>query len=153
MPATEFAELAQDWPQPGTGNAGPLLRYGRGPAILAYETTDEKVTIVTIPVCLQVLCGHPNDEALSGHPLYGKGLQLYSVHRVQNSSRLAAMERENAVHPRQDAAAYLKNKEHWVFTFQEGTIEILALATEAGALSYRLCGSWPEARQFVTSVI
>jgi hypothetical protein len=116
MPIAESAEVVSDWPQPGTGSDGPLLRYGRGPAILAYDTPDERVAVVTVPGCLQVVCGHPNDEVLNGHPLYGKGLAFYSVHRVRNSSRLAAMEKSNAVHPRHDAATYLNNKEHWVFT-------------------------------------
>jgi hypothetical protein len=151
MPPNEFAEVVQDWPQPGTGNDGPLFRYGRGPAILAYDTPDERVAVVTIPVCLQAVCGHPNDEVLTGHPLYGKGLAFYSVHRVQNSSRLAAMERANAVHDRHDPVAYLKNKEHWIFTFQDGTVEILALASEAGAMSYRLFDSWSEACQLIAA--
>ncbi len=151
MALIETAEVMQSWPQPGTGNEGPLLRYGRGPAILAYDTPDERVAVVTIPGCLQVVCGHPNDEVLTGHPLYGKGLAFYSVHRVQNSSRLAAMERANAVHHGHDPATYLKNKEHWVFTFQDGTVEILALSSEAGPMSYRLCGSWSEARQLIAT--
>jgi hypothetical protein len=30
--------------------------------------------------------GGPNDETLSGHPLFGKGLEYYSAHDVINSS-------------------------------------------------------------------
>lgn len=145
MPFTESASVMQDWPQPGTGNAGPVLRYGRGITKLAYDTADERVAVVVVPACLQVICGYPNDEVLHSHPLYGKGLTFYSVHQVQNSSRLAAMAKANSVHHRHDAASYLKGKEHWVFTFQDGTIEFLALSAGSNALSFSICNSWAEA--------
>lgn len=145
MRAADQVELLSEWPQPGTGNNGPVVRYGHGPTRLAYDTTDESVAVVTFPICLQVLCGHPNDEVLQGHPLYGKGLKFYSVHRVANSSRLAALEQANAVHPRHDSAAYLRNKEHWVFTFQDGTAEFLVLATPDKKPFFTLCKSWQEA--------
>jgi hypothetical protein len=151
MPLAESAEVMQDWPQPGTGNNGPLLRYGRGPTMLAYDTQDEKVAVVTVPGCLQVICGHPNDEVLNGHPLYGKGLAFYSVHRVRNSARLVAMERANAVHHRHDAATFLKNKEHWIFTFQDGTVEFLALSSGMTAMSFKLYNSWAEANALLAA--
>ncbi len=145
MPATDTVELLSDWPQPGTGNAGPIIHYGQGPLRLAYETPATEVAVVTIPLCLQMLCGHPNDEALHSHPLYDKGLKFYSVHRIGNSSRLTAMELANAGHPGHDSASYLKNKEHWVFTFQDCTVEVLALALEGNRPSFTICHSWKEA--------
>jgi hypothetical protein len=151
MFTAESAEVMQDWPQPGTGNAGPVLRYGQGAAMLAYDTPDEKVAVVTVPGCLQVICGHPNDEVLHGHPLYGKGLAFYSVHQVRNSSRLAALEKANAVHHRHDAASYLKGKEHWVFTFQDETVEFLTLTSANGAMSFRVCNSWAEANALLAA--
>jgi hypothetical protein len=145
MPATDTVELLSDWPQPGTGNAGPIVHYGHGPLRLAYETPDERVAVVTVPLCLQLVCGHPNDEALQGHALYDKGLRFYSVHRVGNSSRLAAMERANAMHPSHDPASYLKSKEHWVFTFQDCTVEFVALVLEGNRPSFTVGHSWQEA--------
>ena len=145
IPVTDTVELLSDWPQPGTGNAGPIIHYGQGPLRLAYETPEEEVVVVTIPLCLQIICGHPNDEALQGHQLYDKGLKFYSVHRIGNSSRLAAMERANAVHPGHDPASYLKNKAHWVFTFQDCTVEVLALVLESNHPSFTICHSWNEA--------
>ena len=146
MSSAEFASVMHDWPQPGTGNDGPVLRYGRGPAVLAYDTAEDKVAVVTVPLCLQVICGHPNDEVLTGHSLYGKGLALYSVHQVQNSSRLAAMERLNSVHPGHNPSEYFKGKEHWVFTFQDATVELIALTAGGNAISFQVCGSWAAAR-------
>ena len=110
MPATDTVELLADWPHPRTGNTVPVVHYGHGPLRLAYETPEERVAVVTVPLCLQFVCGHPNDEALQGHPLYDKGLRFYSVHRVGNSSRLAALERANATHPSHDPASYLKTR-------------------------------------------
>ena len=81
--------------------------------------------MVAFDICHLLLYGRPNDEALSCHPLYGHGLQFYAVHRVVNSSRLAALERANAVHPLHDAAEYLREKEHFIFTFQDATLECL----------------------------
>jgi len=151
MPPAETVEELADWPKPGTGNAGPVLRYGAGPLKLAYDTSDNKVAVVTIPICLQVLCGHPNDEVLQGHPLYGKGLTFYSVHQVRNSSRLAAMERANSIHPRHNAASYLKDKEHWIFTFQDETVECLVLALEGKHLFFNICNSWAEANALLAA--
>ncbi len=148
---SESAEVMQGWPQPGTGNNGPLLHYGRGSTMLAYNTPEENVAVVTVPHCLQVICGHPNDEVLNSHPLYGKGLAFYSVHRVKNSKRLFALERANSVHPRHDAETYLKNKEHWVFTFQDGTVEFIVLVLGQDAISFRLCGSWAEANVLIVA--
>jgi hypothetical protein len=119
--------------------------------MLAYDTPDEKVAVVTVPGCLQVICGYPNDEVLHGHPLYGKGLAFYSVHRVRNSSRLAALEKANAVHHRHDAASYLQGKEHWVFTFQDGTVEFLALSSATGAMSFGVFSSWAEANALLAA--
>jgi hypothetical protein len=118
---------------------------------LAYDTAEDKVAVVTVALCLQVISGHPNDEVLTGHPLYGKGLALYSVHQVQNSSRLAAMERLNAIHPGHLPSEYFKGKEHWVFTFQDATVEIIALADGGNALSFQVCSSWAAARAHIAA--
>lgn len=68
MPISDSVELLSDWPQPGTGNAGLIINYGQDPLRLAYETPEEHVAVVTIPLCLQLVHGHPNDEVLQGHP-------------------------------------------------------------------------------------
>jgi len=145
MPTRDTVTVLSDWPPPGTGNDGPAVRYGRGPTRLAYDTAESLVAVVTFPICLQLLCGHPNDEVLQSHPLYGKGLKYYSVHRIANSSRLAALERENSMHPRHDSTSYLENKQHWVFTFQDCTIECLVFAPTGKEPFVTICKSWREA--------
>ena len=46
-----------------------------------------------------VKLGGPNDEAIEGHPLHGKGLAPYGAHRVINSRWIFEQERINSVHP------------------------------------------------------
>jgi len=147
MQSRDVIEILSDWPQPGTGNDGPVVHYGRGATRLAYDTPDEMVAVVTFPICQQLICGHPNDEVLQGHPLYEKGLQFYSVHRVLHSSRLAELEQANSVHPRHDPVSYLRDKEHWVFTFQDGTVELLVSAPASSKPFFKLYESWLEANQ------
>lgn len=52
MHPADQVEVLSEWPQPGTGNDGPVVRYGHGPTRLAYDTPDESVAVVTFPICL-----------------------------------------------------------------------------------------------------
>jgi hypothetical protein len=106
---------------------------------IAYLTADGKCAAIHFPLCSIFTFGSPNDEALAGHPLYGKGLQFYSVHRVDNSSWIGLLERRNSVHPRHDPKAFLEDKRHYIFTFHDSTLE--CVVTE---------GKWwkPEIQEF-----
>ena len=145
MPTTETAQVLESWPQPGTGNAGPRIRTGNRSLVVAYPLPSEEVAVVEFPVCVQLTYGQPNDEALQSHPLYGKGLKFYSVHRIHNSSKLAALERANSIHPQHDAATFIKNRHHYVFTFQDATLECVVLAGDGHAPKIQVVRSWAEA--------
>lgn len=151
MHAPDIVELLEDWPQPGTGNAGPRVQDGRGPFRVAYDTPNETVAIVEFRLCLQFVFGHPNDEVLHSHPLYEHGLKHYSVHRVRNSSRLRALERANSVHHRHAPATYLEGKEHYVLTFQDGTLECLAITAGSAAPIITVVPSWEEAYELLAA--
>ena len=69
--------------------------------------------------------GGPNDEALPGHPLWGKGLTFYSFHEVIGSLWVATRERENSVHEHHRRARFARLR-HFVFTFHDETFECLA---------------------------
>src|SRR5262249_17748356 len=69
--------------------------------------------------------GPPNDEALSGHPLYRKGLRHYGVCEVKNSSWVRALERMNRVHPSHHPRMFSRYR-HFVFTFHDTTFECIA---------------------------
>lgn len=66
--------------------------------------------------------GWPNDEALNGHPLWGRGLRHYTIQEVFNSSWIAELERRNAVHPQHLPGAF-RDCRHIIITFKEDTFE------------------------------
>jgi hypothetical protein len=69
--------------------------------------------------------GGPNDEALDGHPLTGKGLRAYAAHKVVNSRWIAAEEQINSVHPNH-RGGWHDQLNHYVFCFHDETLECLA---------------------------
>ena len=145
MPSSDVVEVLKDWPQPGTGNTGPRICTGECPLVIAYPLPSERIAVIEFPVYLWMVYGLPNDETLQSHPLYAKGLKFYSVHRISNSSRLAAIEAANAVHPRHDADAFPKDKEHYVFTFQDSTLECIVVSGERFKPKISVFAKWVEA--------
>ena len=93
-------------------------------------TEDERFAVIELHLCHYLVYGHPNDESLQGHPLYGAGLDFYSVHRVEDSSLVALLERRNAGHPRHDKEKFLFEKVHYVITFQDATLEFVATSNQ-----------------------
>jgi hypothetical protein len=93
-----------------------------------------------------VLFGGPNDEALNGHHLYGKGLQPYAIHEVRDSSWISEAEHVNSVHPYHQGGwhAWLR---HFVITFHDETLECLARDIRAQTRT----SSFPEAAKAATS--
>jgi hypothetical protein len=118
----ETVVVLDDWPQPQVV-AEAQIRADEHALVVRYRTADEKIAVIRFPLCNYVAFGAPNDEALGGHPLSPLGLTLYSVHEVKNSSLVRMLEQRNSVHPRHDRANYLKDKKHYLFTFQDSTLE------------------------------
>ena len=114
--AVERAIVLDHWPQPAVV-AEPRLCADGSALLLRYRTVDNKIVVVRFPLCTYVIFGAQNDEAIGGHPLYSRGLKLYSVHEIASSSLIEMLERRNSVHPRHDRESYLHNKKHYVFTF------------------------------------
>jgi len=73
--------------------------------------------------------GAPNDEALSGHRLWGQGLRPYSFQEVLNSDWIAELERRNRVHPRHSVDLF-NSLRHFVVTFKDETVECVARALD-----------------------
>jgi hypothetical protein len=69
--------------------------------------------------------GGPSDETLSGHPLFGKGLEYYAAHEVKNSCWIEEEEKINSVHP-QHRGGWRDSLRHYIFTFHDETLECLA---------------------------
>jgi hypothetical protein len=69
--------------------------------------------------------GGPNDEVFSGHPLCGKGLELYGAHVIANSRWLTELEQINAVHSMYRPSKWQALK-HYLLLFHDDTFECLA---------------------------
>lgn len=81
------------------------------------------LAVVELVRAHSVLFGLPNDEALGGHPLHGRGLQCYGVYEVLNSRWKCEAERRNRVcFPN----ARPWDVRHFVFTFHDSSLECLA---------------------------
>ncbi|MGH9252474.1 MAG: hypothetical protein ACRD0W_23575 [Acidimicrobiales bacterium] len=72
-----------------------------------------------------VKLGGPNDEAIAGHPLHGKGLRPYAAHTVVNSLWITTQEQINSVHP-MHRGGWHQQLNHYVFCFHDSTFECLA---------------------------
>jgi hypothetical protein len=138
--ADERAVVLDNWPQPAVV-AEPRIRADDSALLLRYRTAGEKIVVVCFPLCSYLVFGVPNDEALGGHPLYSRGLNHYSVHEVLNSSLIQMLERRNSVHPRHDRESYLRDKRHYVFTFQDSILECVVNEGEWWKPTVRICDS------------
>jgi hypothetical protein len=115
------AVVLNDWPQPATVSE-PRVLANAATLSLLYMTDGDRYAVVRFPLCSYFAFGAPNDEALGGHPLARVGLQHYAVHEVHGSALVRELERRNSIHPRHDPALWL-SKRHFVFTFQDSTLE------------------------------
>jgi hypothetical protein len=85
--------------------------------------------IVLVSPCLAFKFGYPNDEALPGHPLYGRGFEGVAVYEVLGSSWIAEVGRQNRVRfPDSDVARW--DVRHFLFSFHESTLEVLGAGLE-----------------------
>ena len=125
----EHAIVLADWPQPAV--VAELRAYADESSLLIrYRGASEGSVVARFPLCHYMAFGAPNDKALGGHPLANRGLKFYSVHEVVNSTLLQMLERRNSVHPRHDRESYLRGKRHYVFTFQDSTLECVVTEGE-----------------------
>ena len=122
----ERAVPLPEWPQPDAGAPMPVTLADDTSLFVRYCTQAGKVAVIHFPLCSIFTFGAPNDETLASHPLYGRGLEFYSVHRVENSPWIAQLERRNAVHPSHNRARFVEGKKHFVFTFHDSTLECVA---------------------------
>jgi hypothetical protein len=119
----ECAVVFESWPQPNAGAPMPLVNADEASLYIRYRTAAGKIAVVYFQLYNSFTFGSPNDEALSGHRLFGRGLTFYSVHRVENSSWIARLEQQNSAHPNHNKAEFLKDLNHYIFTFHDSTLE------------------------------
>jgi hypothetical protein len=133
-----------DVPQPDIGAPLPILLADDGAVQIAYiihevdpkwdgtyativapDSEDKPIAIVTFVRPHAHMFGPPNDEAFEGHPLADRGLQPYSVAEVAASSWIRQLERMNAVHPNHRPEAF-DSYRHFVFAFHDSMFECVA---------------------------
>ena len=139
----ERAVVLTDWPQPAVVSEPRVLADDTKLSVI-YRTDEDRFVVVRFPLCTYFAFGAPNDEALGGHPLAQCGLRHYSVHEVNVSALVRELERRNSVHPRHDPASYL-NQRHFVFTFQDSTLECVVPAEKWWTPIVAVFGSFEEA--------
>ena len=94
-------------------------------AVITPES-DEPWAAVHFIDAYATMFGPPNDEALSGHPLYSRGLRHYGSFGVRNSSWIRRLERMNAVHRRHNPSTFASGLHHFVLSFHDSTFECVA---------------------------
>jgi hypothetical protein len=85
--------------------------------------------LIEIVRCHEVRMGGPNDEAINGHALHGRGLGGYQAHEVRNSEWLESVIRVNSVHPHHSDAPF-RRLHHYVLPFHDEMIEALGQAIQ-----------------------
>ena len=97
---SEFAREIDWTPQWSCGSPLPQVFSNGQSTYLTYLTDDNDFAIiVTFNGSNSHRFGIVNDEAINGHPLYRKGLEVYRAHIIQNSAWLQELKGIHKVHP------------------------------------------------------
>jgi hypothetical protein len=91
----------------------------------AASDEEAPIGLVEFHRCYGHRFGGPNDEVLTGHPLYGHGLEGYAAHRVENSPWIAQEKRTNSVHS-QFREDHWTNWTHYLLLFHDNLFECIA---------------------------
>jgi hypothetical protein len=101
-----------------------------GRAVLALnahlDDADQGCVVFVWSGTQAAIMGSPNDEAQSGHRLYGRGLSdVLWAGIVEQSAWISDLERQNRVHRRHDPAR-LTRLTHFILPLKECTVEAVA---------------------------
>lgn len=107
--------------------------------VSAADDNDSPLLVIEAKRCAEVRLGGPNDEALNGHPLYGKGLVGYQLNEVRNSDWIEQVIRVNSVHPLHRDEPYRRLR-HFVLPFHDEMVEVLAHSIETTKVTGTLRG-------------
>lgn len=111
-----------------------VVYFGRdglaaGPAqttsVVGASSSDAAVVTVRFIHPTAVRVGAPNDEALHGHPLFGRGLDAYAAHLVVRSPWIEELKAINSVHRQFRPEAWAK-RNHYLLAFHDETLECVA---------------------------
>mgnify|MGYP003677813958 CR=1 FL=1 len=96
-----------------------------GTSVNMRTEEDEGIVTAKFDRFAQFKFGSPNDEAISGHPLYELGLEAYSIQKVIDSEWINDLKKMNSVHPYHKDELFEKY-EHFIFFFHDTCFEIIS---------------------------
>jgi hypothetical protein len=114
-------------PRPNVGAPMPFVVSDEGHLFLSYglaPRSDEQV-ILRFSMSESHHFGPPNEETLSGHPLWTRGLRHYGAFEVVGSSWIRSHERMDRMDSTHDPDRY-ETLHHYIFTFHDETFECIA---------------------------
>jgi hypothetical protein len=85
-----------------------------------------EVRVAEVRGYVAVRFGFPNDEALHGHPLWGRGLRFDAAHEVVASRWLAEVRRTERAHPYAERPVPFPAAKHFFLAFHDSCVELLA---------------------------
>lgn len=97
------------------------------------DTEEADLIRIDISGYASVRIGSPNDEALHGHPLHGRGLVTQEAHEVHNSAWLEEHIRVNSVHPAHRDEPWRRLR-HILLAFHDEMVEVLCREISARVL-------------------
>jgi hypothetical protein len=126
---------------PEAGVSAPVLLQNDYSAIMTFSAvtigsdgsrTKTGTAIIELDRCQWTTFGYPNDEAIAGHPLYGRGLCAYGIFEVHDSHWVRRMFEQNKV-------SFPNTKpwsvRHFLFSFHDSTFECICHGIKATSLS------------------
>lgn len=121
-------DLGVEW-EPNAPEA-VLLSEDFGHCFLALaphdHDADQRMVLVVWEGARAASMQPPNDEALSGHRLYDKGLAgVGRAGEVLGTAWIDHLERVKRLHPRHDPARF-RTLRHFILPLKEGTVEVVA---------------------------
>lgn len=115
-----------DFPLASAGAPVPVVLADEHTVVLVYYMDQEdKMAVITFSRCLTYKSGPPNEEAISGHPFYCKGLRPNTFYRVNHSSWIKDMITMNEVHPYHKERQY-DDYIHYMLCFHDSIFECVA---------------------------
>jgi hypothetical protein len=102
--------------------------FGRSYLAVAphFNDADERMVVIAWEVTRAAAMHPPNDEAVSGHPLYSRGLaDVRWAGEVLESKSIDQLERQNRVHHHHDPERF-RVLRHFILPLKESTVEVVA---------------------------
>ena len=126
----QVLELKEE--QSSVGAPCPLILSDEYNLYVAYFMQEQQVNFELEAVGLVKFTGFhsykfgaPNDEAFHGHPLSKNGLKPYGTFKIQNSTWLQELCKQNSVHPYHSDDNFNKLC-HYIWSFHDTTLEVIA---------------------------